>query len=158
MIVVSNTTPIISLSSIGRIDLIGKIFDKVVIPRAVYNEIKSKKHYGYEEVDKDFFVVKELSDRRYLDLLLLDVDLGEAEAILLSKELNADILLLDERMGIDLARFNNIFCVGTLTVLKIAKDMGLIEKIKPLLDNMIIKGRYYSRSVYNSFLAKIGEF
>jgi len=157
MIVVSNTTPIISLVSIGKVDLLEQIFGKIIIPKAVYNEIKQKKSYGFDDIDKSFFEIKEISEPKYLDLLLKDVDIGEAEAILLSKELNSDILIIDERIGLDLANLNNIFCVGTLTVLKIAKDNKLIDNVKPLLDEMILKGRYYSINVYNKFLSKIGE-
>jgi len=106
---------------------------------------------------KVFFEIKEISEPKYLDLLLKDVDIGEAEAILLSKELNSDILIIDERIGLDLANLNNIFCIGTLTVLKTAKDSNIIDNVKPLLDEMILKGRYYSVNVYNKFLSKIGE-
>jgi len=62
MIVVSNATPIISLASIGKIDILKHFFDKVYIPQAVYDEIKSKKAYGYKEIDDDFFEVAHIKD------------------------------------------------------------------------------------------------
>jgi len=55
MTVVSNTTPIISLASIGKIDIL-KHF-------AVYNEIKSKKAYGYKEIDDEFFQIETIKDK-----------------------------------------------------------------------------------------------
>ncbi len=78
MIVVSNATPIISLASIGRIDILKHFFDKVYIPQAVYDEIKSKKAYGYKEIDDAFFQVESIKDEFAQNILLNDLDLGEA--------------------------------------------------------------------------------
>jgi len=44
MKVVSNTTPIISLSAIGKISLLSDLFENIIIPQAVYNELKAKKN------------------------------------------------------------------------------------------------------------------
>ena len=50
MKVVSNTTPIISLATIGKIDLLSKLFENIIIPSAVYSELKAKEAYGYNEL------------------------------------------------------------------------------------------------------------
>jgi predicted nucleic acid-binding protein len=157
MIVVSNTTPIISLSSIGQIDLLQKLFKKVIIAKAVYLEIKSKKSYGYNEVDKDYFEVKEIIGTNYLNFLLNEMDIGEAETILLAKEIKADLLIIDERIGFDFANMQDIVSIGTLSVLKLAKEKCIIDKIKPLLDEMIKKGRWYSKNIYDQFLKNVNE-
>ncbi len=47
MIIVANTTPIISLASIGRLGLLEKLFGKIIIAQAVYDEIKAKRNYAY---------------------------------------------------------------------------------------------------------------
>jgi uncharacterized protein len=57
MKVVSNSTPIISLASIGQLSLLPELFGKIYIPQAVYYEIKSKKAYGYQEIDHSDFEV-----------------------------------------------------------------------------------------------------
>jgi len=74
MIVVSNTTPIISLASIGKIDILKHFFDKVYIPQAVYDEIKSKKAYGYKEIDDEFFQIETIKDKFAQNILLNDLD------------------------------------------------------------------------------------
>jgi len=63
MIVVSNTTPIISLSSIGKVDLLEQIFGKIIIPKAVYNEIKQKYSYGFDDIDKSFLRLKKFQNQ-----------------------------------------------------------------------------------------------
>ena len=65
MIVVSNTTPIISLASINRIDILKKLFTNIYIPKAVYEEIKSKDAFGYNEIDDNFFIVKDIKVKRF---------------------------------------------------------------------------------------------
>jgi len=157
MKIVSNTTPIISLASIGQLSLLTDLFGKIYIPQAVYNEIKYKKSYGYQEIDNIDFEVVTIQGNDYLGFLLNELDKGEAEAIFLAKELNADMLIIDERMGYKIAQSQNLYSIGTLTVLQVAKEKQLIAKVKPLLDEMIQKGRWYSKAVYKQFLTQIGE-
>lgn len=158
MKVVSNTTPIISLSAIGYLSLLPDLFGQVYIPKAVYQEIKSKKAFGYQEIDSDFIKTIEIKGTMYLGFLLNDLDLGEAEAILLATEINADVLIIDERLGYKIAQSKGINAIGTLSILLMAKEQGIIKSVKPLLDDMIQKGRWYSQSVYENFLKQTNEF
>ncbi|MBW2099803.1 MAG: DUF3368 domain-containing protein [Deltaproteobacteria bacterium] len=157
MKVVSNSTPIISLASIGQIGLLPQLFGMIYIPREVYHELKSKRAPGHQEVDASYFQVKEIQGSAYIGFLLNDLDRGEAEAIMLAKELQADTLIIDERTGYMIAKGQRIHVIGTLTVLLMAKKHGLISSVKPLLDDMIRRGRWYSQFVYENFLKKIGE-
>jgi len=157
MIIVSNTTPIISLSSIGKIDILKDLFNEIIISEAVYDEIKAKKSYGYDEVELDFIKVQSIKGEIYRDLLLNQLDLGEAETIILAKEINADYVLIDENIGYKIARNSGLEVIRTLSILLKAKEKGIISKIKPLLDEMIAKGRWYSKNVYVKFLSRINE-
>lgn len=157
MKVVSDTTPILSLSSIHKLDILRLLFNQLYIPRAVHQEMKTKKLSAYREIDADWFKVIDIKGTDYLGFLLNDLDAGEAEAIVLAREIKADILLIDERIGYDIAKNQNIFATGTLAVLLMAKQKGIIQKVKPLLDEMIQKGRWYSDKTRESFLKRIGE-
>ena len=157
MIVVTNTTPLLSLSAIGKLSLLNEIFGKFYIPRAVYLEVKAKNSFGYSEIDLMDFEVINVQNQNYLNLLCNDLDKGEAEAIVLATELNADILIIDERLGYKIAQSQQIYPIGTLTILELAKKKGLIEFVAPLLDELISKGRWYSKSVRDNFLKQIGE-
>ena len=114
MKVVSNATPIISLSTIGRISLLHQLFGKIYIPREVYNELKSKKAPGYQEIDAPYFQVREIQGTQYIGFLLHDLDRGEAEAILLAKEIQADTLIIDERIGYAIAESTGTSCYRNL--------------------------------------------
>jgi len=157
MIIVANTTPIISLASIGRLDILEKLFGKVIIPEAVYQEIKAKPGYGYEQVDASFIEVRAIQGLLYKDFLLTQLDSGEAETIILAKEVNADFVIIDENLGYRIANNAGLTAIRTLSLLLKAKEKGHIEQVKPLLDEMITKGRWYSSAVYRAFLEKAGE-
>ena len=157
MIVVSNTTPIITMYSIGRLDILKEFFKNIYIPRAVYDEIKSKKSYGFDEVDDNFFIVKDIKDSFAQDLLLNDLDLGEAQSIVLAKELRADIVIIDETIGYNIAKQQDLNVKRTLSFLVAYKRAKKIESIKPFLDEMIKNGRWISKKVYKEILYLCNE-
>ncbi len=157
MVVVSNTTPIISLASIGRLEVFKDFFKSIYIPRAVYDEIKSKKAFGFDEIDDDFFIVKDIEDSFTQNLLLNDLDLGEAQTIVLAKELNADMVIIDETIGYNIAKQQNLNVKRTLSFLVAYKKAKKIEAIKPLLDDMIKNGRWISKRVYKEILKLCDE-
>lgn len=157
MTVVSNTTPIIALSSIGKLDLLHELFSEIIVPEAVYFEIKAKKSFGYSEIESPFIKVKAVKGEIYKDLLLTQLDPGEAEVILLAKELKAQTVIIDESLGYRIARNSGLHVVRTLSLLLKAKEKGMILQVKPLLDEMINKGLWFSDKVYKLFLTKVGE-
>ncbi|MEE9338565.1 MAG: DUF3368 domain-containing protein [Methylococcaceae bacterium] len=154
---VSNTTPIISLSSIGKIEILKDLFQEIIIPQAVYDEIKVKQGYGYNEVDLSFITVQTIQNTEREKLLLEQLDAGEAQAIVLSKEINADNTVIDENTGYIIAKESGLNVIRTLSILLKAKEVEIITEVKPLLDEMISKGRWYSNYVYYSFLKKANE-
>lgn len=157
MKVVSNTTPIISLASINKLNVLKELFGEIIIPHSVYDEIKAKESYGYKEVDSNYIKVRAIKGTKYRDLLLNQLDWGEAETIILAIEINADYVIIDDNIGYKIAKNSGLNVIRTLSVLLKAKDKGIVKEIKPLLDEMILKGRWYSKKVYESFLKKIGE-
>jgi len=157
MKVVANTTPLISLASIGKLELLKDIFGEIIVADAVYNEIKAKQGYGYKEIDTDFIRVQSIKGIAYRDFLLTQLDLGETETIILAKEIDADFVIIDENIAYKIAKSSELNVVRTLSILLRAKEKGLIPALKPLLDEMILKGRWYSQRVYKTILEQAGE-
>jgi len=60
-------------------------------------------------------------------------------------------------MGYNIAQSQGIFVIGTLTVLSMAKTGGYIGNVKPFMDELIVRGRWYSKQVYNCFLNEMRE-
>ncbi len=158
MIVISNTTPIISLSSIGKIGFLKEIFGVIYIPDAVYSELRAKKAYGYEEIyNFDIFKRVHIKDRIKKDLLLRDLGEGESEVIVCGLEMKADFILIDDRLAYKIAKSLDLTPIGTLAVLIEAKRRKLVDNIGPLLNEMQRKGRWYSNKVIEKVLLKVGE-
>ena len=156
--IVSNTTPIVSLLKIGKLDLLRKLYGKVQIPRAVYLEIEAGK-------DKEYYV-----DLKKLDwieimpiqsssarLYLFDLDDGEAETIILAQEQNSDMVLIDEKPGRRYASQINVPVTGTIGILLKAKKRGLITAVAPLLQELRYKSFWINDSLYNEALRLAGE-
>lgn len=158
MITVSNTTPIISLSAIGKIKILRDIFQKVIISEVVYNEIKAKPGYGYDDVDSSFISVETVRSEWWDNIpLVSQLDQGELETIGLSQKLQADNTIIDENMGYTIAKASGLNVIRTLSILLKAKEQGIISEVKPLLDDLVLKGRWYSKRVYLDFLLRAGE-
>ncbi|MBC8527390.1 MAG: hypothetical protein H8D22_11165 [Candidatus Cloacimonetes bacterium] len=106
-IIVADTSPLISLAIIDKLDLLLEIFDEVYIPQQVYQEIIFDLTKPKANLLADFFKdkIKKIDNA---DELSLFVDKGEGEAIILAKEIHADYLLIDGFKGRTVAENLNI--------------------------------------------------
>ena len=137
MIIICDSSPIIALSIVNNLHLLDHLFREVIVPRSVFNELTVK---GKPEADKIIVwaqdKLSEATDKRLVQTFSLLLDIGESEAMSLYWEKKADFLLIDEKKGRRIATYNRIKIVGTLGILLLSKEKGLIPSIKPLLDNL----------------------
>lgn len=102
MIAVSNSTPLIALSKINRLNLLKEYFDEVYIPEGVYDEVvrRGGDLTGASEVAScNWIKVQQVKNRMAVETLSLSLDAGEAEAIVLSKEMDALLMVLHAPIG-----------------------------------------------------------
>ncbi|MGD8779311.1 MAG: DUF3368 domain-containing protein [Ignavibacteria bacterium] len=156
--VVSNTTPIISLLKLGKLEILQQLYSQINIPIAVYQEIEAGKDKGYyKDLSKfDWINILEIQDEQSVKYFL-DLDAGEAEAIVLATELNADLIILDEKLGRFHAKHADLKVTGTIGVLAKAKKVGVIEEIKPLLFELTKKDVWISDKLIREILKHVGE-
>jgi predicted nucleic acid-binding protein len=159
MIVVSDTSPILSLALIGRLDLLRDLYGTILIPEAVRSEISAVQRGGAREIAQaDWILTRSINPDLVLKLLLREVDRGEAEAIELALQLNADVLLIDERKARHLAAYLELGVIGLLDVLQEAKQRQLITSVKPILDDLVTRARFrLSHKLYQRTLFTAGE-
>ena len=139
MSIVSDAGPILSFARANLLDLLGA------------------GKLGSSEVQAASWITREVvKDRSFVDQLPTRLHLGEREAIALAKEHGAS-LLVDERAARRTASQLNIPVVGSLRVLKEAKDRGIISPVQPILDELIATGTYISDTLYHAFLRDAGE-
>lgn len=156
--IVSNTTPILSLIKLNRLDLLQKLYAEVFIPTAVYREIEAgrKKKYYTDLAEIDWINIVEIKDKQAVKYFL-DLDEGEAEAIVLATELNADLIILDEKLGRFHAKHANLRLTGTVGILIKSKKEGFIKELKPLLIELTDKGVWISEKLKTEILNIINE-
>ena len=160
MIFVNDTSPINNLAAINQLHL-QHLYGTVLIPEAVYQELIDPNFpvAGAIEVQTfDWIQTRAVSDRAVVEALSNELDIGEAEAIALAVEIQAEQILLDERRGRLVAARLNLQYTGILGILVEAKSQGLITKVKPLLDALINQaGFWVAESLYNRVLQIVDE-
>lgn len=162
MIVVSDTSPLLSLIYLQQLRLLPLLFDKVVIPESVKIELLRSKIPDTQKqnlTSLNWMRVESPKDVAGVSRLLLkNLHRAEAEAIIVAKELQADYLLIDEQIGRAIAKSEGLTIVGVLGVLLIAKQQNHIEALKPMLDILSKEtGFWVSKKLYEHLLWLAGE-
>jgi predicted nucleic acid-binding protein len=98
-----------------------------------------------------------LNDPRRADLLLSDLDRGEAEVIALAQEVRADLVIIDERLGRRHARRLGLRVTGVLGILLRGKQLGHLSAVRPYLDQIQQGGFYLSEALAQHALRLAGE-
>lgn len=127
MLVIADSSPIIALINTGRVDLLPALFGEVVIPP----EVSAELHAFRRDVSVPAFMADRpawLVERTPSVVELIHhLHPGELAAISLARELNADLLLIDELDGRRAATERHIPITGTVGVLEFAADRGLVD-------------------------------
>jgi predicted nucleic acid-binding protein len=150
MKIVSNSSPLIALAKIGKLDILTK---DVVIPKAVFDEItKPQKEYTEKLHKWGKDKVSGVKNRKAVEYLEILLDRGEAETIVLAEEITANAVLIDDLKARKIATLRGLTVIGTLGVLLAAKDKGLIREVKPLFEELMKKRIRVSKELYNRSL------
>ena len=158
LLVVSNSSVIIALARICRLDLLKKLFGRILVPEAVWREIIVRGKPGSEKILRSNFIyVKKVHNKRLALLLEEFVDEGEAEAITLALEVSTVLLLIDDYDARSLAKKLGLQVMGTLGVIALAKYKGLIPKAKPIVDELVKSGFWISKKILEKLLKELGE-
>ncbi len=161
MSVVSSASPLISTARIGKLDLLHQLYGEVFIPEAVWHEVvvKGAGEPGADEVKAATWIkIQSVTNTTLVHALRQELDAGEAEAIALTRETPAELLLMDVRVGRELARHLGLHYTGRIGVLVEAKYKGLLSAVKHLLDALRnIAGFRIRDTLYERVLQDEGE-
>lgn len=161
MIVVSNTSPLTNLAAIGQFDLLHQIYGRICIAEGVWDELNARgiRWPGSEAVAGARWIERHtVQNRSLVTALRRDLDRGEAESIALAVELEADLVLMDEREGRHAAQRMGLHVIGVVGVLLEAKASGVVDSVRPYLDGLRQRaGFYLSKPVYQRALVLARE-
>lgn len=156
--VISNTTPVLSLLKIDKLDLLKELYGRILVPYAVFQEIeKGKEKLYYQDLTQLKWVKIENIKNRDAKAYFVDLDEGEAEVLILANEQKADLLIMDEIMGRRYAKQLNFHLTGTIGILLKSKEMGFISSIKKLLTELTEKGTWLSQDLISKALTLADE-
>ena len=163
MVVVSNTSPLSNLAIIGRLGLLRTRFEKIWIPTRVEAELcRLPNPAGLAAIEEAFgsgwIVARPIRDNATIRLLTASLDPGEAEAIALAVEMKADWILLDETEGRRAASRAGLQVTGILGILLRAKQRGEIPLLKPELEALRTRARFFIGTRFErELLGRAGE-
>ena len=161
--IVFNTSPLLYLAKLGKLELLKDLFNIILIPEAVYEEaVINGKDYA------DSKIVQKAINEGWIKIKLIHVknkefneelDIGELEAIELAKNLNAKLLLIDDAPARAIAESFGLNVKGTLYVLLKAYKKSIINKndVKNLLFRLLSLGFRISPELYGKILEEIDK-
>lgn len=160
MIAVCDTSPLILLAKIRRLDLLCQLYHHIVVPTSVLAEVTAKSGKEAEHIESlarsgqcqvrhaSTYAVKSLPD---------DLGPGERETIALALETRADLVILDDQRGRRAAREKGLTVTGTVGVLVEAKWRGLIPSLRQDLDRLVEAGMWMHEAFYHRLLRESQE-
>lgn len=149
MKVVSNSSPIIALTNIEELQLLNFLFKEIFIPEFVYKEVGIRLH--------DSFIVSRIKDINLLNHLNSFLGRGEAEAIVLAKDIDAELIILDDKEARKIAKSLGLKVIGTVGLLILGKNRGYYTKIRPILKKLEAVNFRLSETLVEEILRSVNE-
>ena len=148
MLVISDTSIISNLAIIGRLDVLERLHDQVVIPAAVCLELEALSNHEAALAIREAFkrgVLSRIAATQEEQTLAasFNLDAGEAEAIAVAYLRHADVLCIDEAKGREVAMQLHLPIKGLLRLLLDAKHSGVLSQVGPCLDDLRSKARFF---------------
>jgi predicted nucleic acid-binding protein len=157
-LVIADTGPINYLILIGHVNILPELFERIVLPSAVREELAHPKAPSMVQQwmasPPSWIEIRNTTYRHDPELITLDA--GEEDAIALAQELRADLLLMDDREGVEVARRKGFRVVGTLTVLAVAAQRGLVN-LADAFGRLRGTNFRYQQSLMEQLLKEIAE-
>lgn len=158
-VIISNTSPIFYLHRLHLLDLLQKLYQRIIVPRAVMAELEAGRGQGEDvpEIDKyDWIEIHAIQSPQILGLST-DFGPGETEVLALALEEPESLVIIDEKLARKVARLRGLRVTGTAGVLLKAKQEGHISAVRPFLDQLQDIHFHLSNHVKALILSRAGE-
>lgn len=158
-LIVSDTSPLLNLALIDRLDLLETQFSAITVPRQVWSELTNGED-GLEALralrDEGFLELVEVEHSELFVEIFHELDIGETAAICHAVENDADLVLLDERDGRRVARRHGVDITGVVGILLRGAKTGEVD-LEHELDALREAGFWISDDLYTRVLAETNE-
>lgn len=157
MIVFSNTTPIIALSSIQRLQLLPKLFGEIHLVTEVIDECSVGGPIAVPALHGFDWIKPVQSTPIQHTSVLLELDKGEKHTLDMASKYKAEWVIIDEKIGRNMAEYLGLRVTGTLGILLKAKQQGLIPSFTDCVKAMQAQGIYYQTTLITKLAKTVGE-
>ncbi len=157
MIVFSNTTPIIALSSIQCLHLLPELFGEIYLVDEVIEECSFGGSIPVPALPEISWIKQVHSTPINHASVLLELDKGEKHTLDMACKHQADWVIIDEKIGRNMAEYLGLRVTGTLGVLLKAKQQGLIPSFQDSVNAMQAQGIYFQTALINKLAQTVGE-
>ena len=149
--VVVNSTPLISLHGIGKMDILSKMYSTVYIPYGVYEEACVDGDISKDAL-RSFsnFKIQSIANEDAKKYFKTVLHKGEVEVMILANELKADLCIIDDRLARAYAKHLGLKITGTLGLLVKAKERGFLKAVVPCMDLLMQNEIYISKLLYEN--------
>ena len=157
---VVNTSPLVFLGNLDRLELLRQEGREICIPRAVVEEIAEKPDAAAQAVQgacTTWMQIRDVADRTAVNLVQATLHRGEAEAIVLAAELQAERLVIDDQDARRFADRSGLKTIGTLGILLAAKQRGAIPSLRDEIDRLLALGFRVNPRLVAAVLQSAGE-
>lgn len=165
MKVICNTSPIIGLLSIKRLSLLWQLFDEIIIPQAVYEELCVENENYREEIQAIESCIKQgkisvyqIENSQMVRAMYGKLHYGELEVIVGAKEQNISLAIIDEKAARKMASEFLLDTIGIMGILLMAKKRGIIKEIRPDMELLRKSGYRISDGLFEVILRKAEEW
>ena len=148
-VIISDTSCLIALSKIERLDLLKDLYQEIIITNDVYQEFGGSL--------PDWINIAEVKDKQKQKDIEKRLDKGEASSIALALEVESTTLIIDEIKGRKIAQSFNIDIIGTIGVIILADKKGLISDVTSVILRLANKGFRLSDKLINKIIEKYGR-
>ena len=138
-IVIADSTCLIGLSKIGQLYILRQLFEKILVPSAVFHEVVvvGAGRSGAKEINNaEWIEIQEAKNQLAVQAFRLTLGAGESEAIVLAQECAADFIILDDWKARQMALGLSLPVIGTVAVLTKAAEKGIIRELQPVLEDL----------------------
>ncbi|MDO4338881.1 MAG: DUF3368 domain-containing protein [Eubacteriales bacterium] len=158
--VIVNSTPLIVLCKIGRLDILKNLYGEIIIPQAVFSEVTAKKDSVCRQIrEKEWIHVEQITDQSDKKMYRAKLHDGEVEVMILAQGMpKADLVVIDDNAAKKTAKYLGLTVTGTIGVLLRAKEAGIIENVSPVIKEMKQRGFYISAELERIVLKQANEF
>lgn len=156
--VIVNSTPLIVLGNAGLLEILQKLYGRILVPKAVYQEVTAKDDAAGKILlnGADWLRIEEVQNKSDARIFSSRLHAGEVEVMLLAREQKADLLIIDDNAAKSTAKYLGMKVTGSLGVLLRAKQMGIIPDINDAMDQIILNGFYVSEELRKHIILLAG--